>query len=76
MNSKDEQAIAVATEAVTKLGDTLGIELNPALVLFLAGRVVEVVVGSAWREAQAAGKAAADAIKTADDAEVVMRGEK
>lgn len=74
MNATDEQAMVVASEAVSKLGATLGIQLDPQLVAFLAGRVVEVVASAAWREAQAAGKAAADAIKTADDAEAVMRG--
>lgn len=76
MNSTDEQALAVASSAVEVLGAKLGIQLDPQLVAFLAGRVVEIVAGSAWREAQASGKAAAEAIKTADDAEALMRGEK
>lgn len=72
----NEQAMNLAVDAVAKLGAELGVKLDTQLVAFLAGRLVESVASTGWRDARAAGQAASDAIKTADDAEALMRGGK
>jgi hypothetical protein len=63
----------VAEQLVGQVADALGVKVDPAMLVQLgaaaAGNVVDLVSGKAWRDAKAAGNAAADSITTLQQAE-------
>lgn len=73
MSDTDKLAAEVASNAAREVAALLGVKLDGRMVAGVATLLVEAVRGKTWEEAHAAGKAAADAIKTDADAEDFWR---
>ncbi len=73
MSAETEAAQKLAERAVIGISNALGVDLDPATIIGVAGMMVGAVGGAAWKAAHQAGLEAAANITSLEQAEAAAK---